>query len=183
MNKNQTKKILMKDEKVLYTYKPYFLKETFVSLFIVLVFGAIAIITYVSAVEVFKLLILMLIIAGLILIYILFVVLQYLAFKNKFYTVTDKRFIIQKGLIGIDFSSILLEAVQFVSVNVSVLDKILKKGTGTITFGTVSTPVTTNQVPRFVFANIFEVYDNYKIIKELIDEKIIEAKQVNQNKK
>lgn len=176
MNRNQTKKILMKDEEVLYTYKPYFLKETFVSLFIVLTFGVLAVTIYVFAVEVFKLLILILIIVGLILIYILFVTLQYLAFKNKFYTITDKRFIIQKGLLGIDFSSIPIDAVQFVSVNVTVLDKILKKGTGTITFGTVSTPVTAGQIPSFVFSNIFEVYDNYKIIKELIDNKTTKEK-------
>jgi hypothetical protein len=54
---------------------------------------------------------------------------------------------------------------------VSVIDKILNKGTGSMTFGTVSTPVTAGQPARFIFSNILEVYENYKVLKELIDEK------------
>ncbi|NMA05504.1 MAG: PH domain-containing protein, partial [Acholeplasmataceae bacterium] len=77
--------------------------------------------------------------------------------------------IIQKGILGIDFSSIPINAVQYVSVNVSVLDKLLKKGTGSITFGTVSTPVTAGTVAKFAYSDIKDVYENYKIVKELVD--------------
>ncbi|MGI6787830.1 MAG: PH domain-containing protein [Acholeplasmataceae bacterium] len=172
MDRNQTVKILMKDEEVLYTYKPDFTKEILSSLLAPLLIG-IFLVPFMIAIVWSEIGLIPLIIIGIVVLVVLMifvtVLIQLLAYRNKFYTITNKRFIIQKGLLGIDFSSIPIEAVQYVSVNVSVVDKILNKGTGTITFGTVSTPVTTGQVPRFVFANIYNVYDNYKTIKELID--------------
>ncbi|HPX71974.1 MAG TPA: PH domain-containing protein [Acholeplasmataceae bacterium] len=173
MDRNQTQKILMKDEVVLHTFKPYFRKEL-----LSVVLGALALGLFFIPFGIGMMFdqdtpyyvgIIILAVYGVI--FILMVLLQLLAFRNRFYTVTDKRFIIQKGLFGIDFSSIPIEAVQFLSVNVSVIDKILNKGTGSMTFGTVSTPVTSGQPPRFIFSNILEVYENYKVLKELIDEK------------
>lgn len=173
MDRNQTNKVLLKDEQVLYTYKPYFKKELFS-----IILGALAI----SAMFIITILAIFFdaeapdfvtfVVLGVYIITIfLTILLQLLAYRNRFYTITNKRLIIQKGLLGIDFSSIPIEGIQYISVNVTVIDKILNKGTGSIAFGTVSTPVTAGQVPKFIFSNINDVYENYKVLKEVIDEK------------
>jgi membrane protein YdbS with pleckstrin-like domain len=90
-------------------------------------------------------------------------------YKNRFYAVTNKRLIVQKGIMGIDFEFIPIESVQYVSVNVSALDKMIKKGTGTISFATVSAPVTTKGGTKFNFTDIENVYETYKVLKAFID--------------
>ncbi|MGI6734719.1 MAG: PH domain-containing protein [Bacilli bacterium] len=174
MNRNQTSKILMKDEKVLYTYKPYLLKTIITSVLVYLFIAVFLSILYFVPGETLEEtarmpFIATLILSGWTLLYLIILVCQILAHRNKFFTVTNKRFIIQKGLLGIDFESIPVNAVQYISVNVSVIDKLLKKGTGTVIFGTISTPVTANQAAKFMFSNIFDVYANYKVFKELSD--------------
>ncbi|MGI6210145.1 MAG: PH domain-containing protein [Bacilli bacterium] len=175
MDKNQTAKILMKDEKVLYTIKPCKTKLVVSSLLTMLFVIGLSFLTFLipaeegddlAAKNMWTAIGVGVVAAVMILVFIC----QLLAYRNRFYTVTDKRFIIQSGLLGIDFASVPVEAVQFLSVNVSVLDKILRRGTGSITFGTVSTPIAAqNQATGFRYGDIPNVYENYKVFKELID--------------
>jgi membrane protein YdbS with pleckstrin-like domain len=174
MNRNQIEKVLMKDEKVLYTYKPMFIKTVIITVIcylFTLLFVLLALLIPASA-ESMEINvtggIVALAVIGITVFFGVVLLLLALAYRNKFYAVTNKRFIIQRGLLGIDFSSIPISGVQFISVNVSVLDKILGKGTGT--------PVTPGQGAKFNFLNIYDVYENYRIFKELSDKAQTEDK-------
>ena len=175
MNRNQVDKILVKDEKVLYTIKPCKTKLIVSNLLGMFFIIGLSFLLFLIPAEdgddlEAKAMWTGIGIAALAGILIIVFICQLLAYRNRFYTVTDKRFIIQTGLLGIDFASVPVEAVQFLSVNVSVLDKILKKGTGSISFGSVSTPVIGQGQPsRFSYVDIPDVYENYKLFKELID--------------
>jgi len=54
-----------------------------------------------------------------------------LVWKNIYYVLTNKRIIIRKGLVGIDYDTLNLDLIQQVNVNVGFWDK--KYGTGTLT--------------------------------------------------
>ena len=175
MNRNQIEKVLMKDEKVLHTYKPLFVKTIIIVIIcylLTLLFVLLAILIPASA-ESMEITVtgglVTLAISGITVFYGVVLLLLALAHRNRYYAVTNKRYIIQSGLFGIDFSSIPVDGVQYIGVNVSVLDKILNKGTGTVTFGIISTPITPGQVAKFYFANIYDVYANYRTFKELSD--------------
>ena len=58
--------------------------------------------------------------------------------KYTVYVITDKRVIIQRGLIGRDFTSVDFDKIQNMDIDVGFLDRLF--GTGTITFATAATP-------------------------------------------
>ncbi len=98
-----------------------------------------------------------------------------LSYKNTFYAYTNKRIVIRRGVFGVDFKSLDMNMVGAITVNVSLLDKILRRGTGTIIFGSMASPMA-NNASFFRFANITEVYDRYKEIKTVIDEQKLRNK-------
>lgn len=55
-----------------------------------------------------------------------------LVYKNIWYTITDKRLIMQKGLVGRDFDFVDFDKVESASVNVDLSDKIFGKNSGDI---------------------------------------------------
>ena len=97
---------------------------------------------------------------------VLFIALYY---KNVFYAYTNKRVIIRTGIFGVDFKSLDMSMIGAIDVYVSLLDKILRKNTGSIRFGSTSSPMS-GQGSVFMFANITNPYEAYKIIKSFIDE-------------
>lgn len=97
---------------------------------------------------------------------VLFIALYY---KNVFYAYTNKRVIIRTGIFGVDFKSLDMSMIGAIDVYVSLLDKILRKNTGSIRFGSTSSPMS-GQGSVFMFANITNPYESYKIIKSFIDE-------------
>lgn len=99
-------------------------------------------------------------------IWIIFVVLNYL---KTFYAYTNKRIVIRTGIIGVDFKSLDMKMIGAIDVNVSILDKILRRNTGTLRYGSMSSPIN-NQASTYVFAHISNPYENYKKIKERIDD-------------
>lgn len=101
-----------------------------------------------------------------VLIWIIFIVLNYL---KTFYAYTNKRIVIRTGIIGVDFKSLDMKMIGAIDVNVSILDKLLRKNTGTLRYGSMSSPIN-NQASTYVFAHISNPYENYKKIKECIDE-------------
>jgi len=101
-----------------------------------------------------------------VLIWIIFIVLNYL---KTFYAYTNKRIVIRTGIIGVDFKSLDMKMIGAIDVNVSLLDKLLRKNTGTLKYGSMSSPIN-NQTSTYVFAHISNPYENYKKIKECIDD-------------
>ena len=92
-----------------------------------------------------------------------------MAYKKRVYCITNQRLIIRCGVIGVDFRSRDLEYIGSVDVNVSFLDKMIKKDTGTIRFGSMSAPMI-NQGTQFSFSHIKSPYDLSKRIKQFIVE-------------
>ena len=89
-------------------------------------------------------------------------------YKKTYYYVTNKRLVIRTGFIGADYKSLPISTVGVVDVRVDVLDKLVKKNTGTIVFGSASTPVVNQQNMVFAFRHIDNPYETYKEIKEII---------------
>lgn len=87
------------------------------------------------------------------------------------YALTNKRVLIRTGYIGVDYKSLDLSMVGALSVNVSLADKIVHKNTGTIAFGSMASPMTTQNVSKFNFAFVHDPYTVYKEVKAYIDQK------------
>jgi hypothetical protein len=94
-------------------------------------------------------------------------------YYKLFYAYTNKRVIIRTGIFGVDYKSLDMAMIGAVNVYVSLLDKILQKNTGTLTFGSMASPMMTasgQAGSMFRFANIEMPYDLYREIKNAIDE-------------
>ncbi len=87
------------------------------------------------------------------------------------YAWTNKRVLIRTGYIGVDYKSLDLNMVGALSVNVSVVDKILRKNTGTIAFGSMASPMTAQNASKYHFAFVADPYRVYKEVKAYIDQK------------
>lgn len=93
---------------------------------------------------------------------------QYLRYRVSIYAITDKRTLIQSGVIGRDFVSIEHAAVVSASVNVSVLDKIFGKNSGTlkIIYSGSSQSLGVNQHSKEL-VGIASPYDVYQIFNKI----------------
>lgn len=100
-----------------------------------------------------------------------------LYYKNTIFAYTNKRLIIRTGIFGVDYKSLDIKNIGASDVYVSLLDKILRKGTGSLRFGSNSSPIYNNAgAGAYTFANISEPYVLYKEIKSHI-EKVQKEKQ------
>ena len=103
------------------------------------------------------------------LLHILFAALYY---KNRFYAYTTKRIVVRGGIIGIDYKSLEFKHLTATTVYVSFIDKILRRNTGSLRFGSPSSPIggsmhTMNN--PYTFQHIVKPYDTLREIKERID--------------
>lgn len=95
-----------------------------------------------------------------------------LYYKNVFYVYTNKRIIVRTGVFGVDFHSLDLENIGASNVCVSFLDKLIRKNTGSIRFGSNSSPISNSY---YSFSNIEDPYKVYKEIKEYI--RVVQEKE------
>ena len=98
------------------------------------------------------------------------VILISLWYKKTFYCITNKRIIIRTGYIGVDYKSLDFTMLSAITVNVNWIDKIIRKNTGSISFGSMASPITNNGGAKFAFFYISNPYETYKEIKNIIDE-------------
>lgn len=98
---------------------------------------------------------------------IIAIVLCSLLYKNKYYAYTNKRLIIRKGIFGVDYKSLDIKSIGAMNIYASLLDKIVGKNTGTITFGSMSRPML-NRLMSFAFSNIENPLKVYKLIQDSI---------------
>jgi len=92
-----------------------------------------------------------------------------LYYKNTFFVYTTKRIIIRTGIFGIDFLSLDLKNIGASDVYVSLIDKMLRKNTGTIKFGSNSSPMNGGQgASTYGFFHIEKPYEVYREIKDYI---------------
>ena len=97
----------------------------------------------------------------------LFLVLKY---QKTFYAITNKRVIIRTGIVGVDFKSLDLGNIGATDVYVGLLDKILGNKTGSICFGSASSPLNSQNSNAYAFRHVENPYQTYKEIKLKIDE-------------
>ena len=90
-----------------------------------------------------------------------------LSYKNTFYVLTNKKIIVRSGVFGIHFHSLEIESIGASSVCVTALDKMIRKNTGTIKFGSNASPMNASGT-MFSFLHIQDPYQVYKEIKEYI---------------
>ena len=93
--------------------------------------------------------------------------------SNRFYAYTNKRILIRSGVFGIDYKSLEYKSLTATIVKVSLLDKLIKHKTGSIIFGSPSSPVSgvfgQVTVNPYRFAHIVDPYVTLREIKEVID--------------
>ena len=173
-NLNIFQNILDKDEYVVKIYKPDKVKmliSTFLTSFIFYLVIAISIIIGLASDNIINYLTTAILISlgAFVVVLSLEWLFIHLEHKNMFFAYTNKRIIIRKGIFGIDYKSLDMTMIGAVNVNVSLLDKILRRNTGTITFGSTASPIGQN-VSLFSFFNITSPYEIYKEIKTVIDD-------------
>ena len=86
------------------------------------------------------------------------------------YAVTNKRILIRTGYIGVDYKSLDYTMLGAFTVNVSWVDKLIHKNTGSLAFGSVASPMTNGYGAKFNFSFISSPYETYKEIKAIIDQ-------------
>lgn len=91
-------------------------------------------------------------------------------YKNVYYAYSNKRIIIRSGIFGIDYKSLDMSMIGAIDVYVSLLDKIMKKNTGNLTFGSAASPVGESKSSGYRFNHITMPYETCKEIKSYIDE-------------
>ena len=98
-----------------------------------------------------------------------------MSYKKTFYAYTNKRILIRRGFIGVDYATLDYEMIGGLMVNVNFLDRLMKgsDNPGTITFGSSASPVIYTRNGRtaaYAFRNIDHPYDVYRDLKHMVDE-------------
>lgn len=170
--------ILDKDEKIIKVYKPNKLKlyvSSLIAYFFMIgwffVFGAVGLFT--TELSLPLLAKLSILIGGFAITTLVAVVIINIYYKNLYYAYSNKRLIIRTGVFGVDFKSLEIKMIGATNVYVSLLDKILAKNTGTISFGSMASPMVSygnSNSMGYKFTHISLPYETYKEIKNIIDE-------------
>ncbi|MCX6709023.1 MAG: PH domain-containing protein [Candidatus Woesearchaeota archaeon] len=92
-----------------------------------------------------------------------------LVHKYTYYAITDKRVIIQKGLIGRDFEIVDFDQITNAEVNVGFFDTLFGGNSGTILIASAGSMTYTRQgVSRpYTLRNILKPYEVFKLFKEI----------------
>lgn len=100
---------------------------------------------------------------------LLIMLLAKIYYKNLYFAYSNKRVIVRTGIFGVDFKSLDMSMIGAVDVYVSLLDKIIKKNTGSLSFGSAASPVGGNNANGYKFNHIVAPYETCKEIKSYID--------------
>ncbi len=163
--------ILDADEEVLKTYRPLKSRayiSTIFSILFVTIFLAVWLVAGILDPEATTIVwVIPLIIE---IVYIVFcIVMIELWCRKTVYAVTNKRVLIRTGYIGVDYKSLNYDMLGAMVVNVNVVDKIVNKNTGTISFGSMSSPLTNDAMAKFRFQYIKSPYEVNREVKAIID--------------
>ncbi|MBM3234304.1 hypothetical protein FJZ19_04395 [Candidatus Pacearchaeota archaeon] len=93
-----------------------------------------------------------------------------LLYRVSYYAITNKRVIIQKGVIGRDFEIVDFDQITNAEVNVGVMDKMFGKNSGSILISTAGTFTYTRRGPvqkPYTISNITNPYEVFKFFKKV----------------
>ncbi|MCL2444558.1 hypothetical protein FWD07_00355 [Candidatus Saccharibacteria bacterium] len=109
------------------------------------------------------------------------IVLRSLKYKNRLYGYSNKRILVRSGMIGIDYKTLDYKHLTATVVNVGVTDKLLRRNTGALRFGSPSSPIggstSSDETNPYNFRHIVAPYDVMREIKEYIDDQEKKAKK------
>lgn len=89
-----------------------------------------------------------------------------LLYKHLYYVITNKRLVIQKGVIGRDFEYVDFDQITKSEVNVGIWDKIFKKNTGSIFVSTSGSFIETNEGKQVATPHMLNnIEDPYSVFK------------------
>ena len=99
---------------------------------------------------------------------------QFLVYKNMYYAITNKRVIVQGGVVGRDFQFIDFDQITNAEVNVGFWDKLVGKNSGSILLSSAGTFVGysnrhgSNVAARpYTLSNIENPYEVFKLFKDI----------------
>lgn len=104
---------------------------------------------------------------GLVLIFL--IVFINVSYKKRYYAYSNKRILVQNGFIGVDFKSLDHHTIGATEVRVDFVDKLIKKNTGSLKFGSHASPMSGTNQNFFAFGAIEDPYEVYREIKNYID--------------
>jgi len=93
-----------------------------------------------------------------------------LVFSRTYYAITDKRALIQTGLIGRDFQMIDFDQIANAEVNVGIFDILFRQGSGSILISTAGTFIQGKHGPMpkpYALCNIPNPYEVFKFFKKV----------------
>ncbi len=169
MDKELFSPIMDKNEVIIKTYRPNKLRAWFNAVVMMLIFTLFFVPVVVGTINEVSYLGLGIVLGAYILILVLIAVFEILWLNKTRYAVTNKRIIIRTGFIGVDFKGLDFTMLSALTVSVTLLDKI-KRDTGSISFGSMASPMINNAGAKFSFSFVVNPYETYKEIKEIIDE-------------
>jgi uncharacterized membrane protein YdbT with pleckstrin-like domain len=88
-----------------------------------------------------------------------------LLYKHIHYAITNKRVIMQTGLIGRDFKMVDFDKITNAEVNVGLIDKLVGNSSGTISISTAGTFVHTKRGAKARPYALIRIADPYKVFK------------------
>ncbi len=94
---------------------------------------------------------------------------RFFGYKRIFYGITDKRIILQKGIIGRDFKLVDYDKITNKEVDVGIIDQVFGKNSGSIKISTPITVMRTSEGPKdhpFTLAHISDPYNVFKLLKK-----------------
>lgn len=89
-------------------------------------------------------------------------------YKKVWYCYTNRRIIIRCGVFGVYYRCLDLKTIGAIDVSENVFDKMIGKHTGTIRFGSLSSPMVPNS-GVYAFTHITEPYETYRRLKDVMD--------------
>lgn len=108
-----------------------------------------------------------------ILTYLIIIIFTNLHYKNRFYAYTNKRILVRGGIFGIDYKSLEFKSLTATTAKVSLLDRLVRRKTGTLEFGSPSAPLSGMSSLGFgnpySFRHIYDPYGTLREIKEVIE--------------
>jgi len=93
--------------------------------------------------------------------------------NKRHYAYTETRILVRGGIIGVDYKSLEFKSLTATVVRVSLLDKLVRKNTGSIRFGSAASPVLSlwsSHSNQYVFDHIEKPYDTLREIKEYMND-------------
>ena len=109
-----------------------------------------------------------------IIVYLITIIFTNLHYKNRFYAYTNKRVLVRGGIFGIDYKSLEFKSLTATTAKVSLLDRLVRRKTGTLEFGSPSAPLSGMSTAwgfgnPYSFRHIYDPYGTLREIKEVIE--------------